>query len=248
MKNSVLIIPAAGSGSRLRSEAPKIFTHLKGGKTIFDLIMDQAKMHFDEVVLILSPDGVSYLKNNFSQIPQNLTYLIQHTPTGMFDAIDIALSEIFLKSMTEKVFIQWGDQPFIDKELYLKLSDDLDQSDASIPLIWVKDPYVQFKFSNNKVSILESRENDRCDKAGFKDMGLFTFQKDKLNHIWDEYKMNDQTGNVTNEKSFLKIIPKFLNKYSVYWRLDQPSFKGLGINTPDELTETISLIEQLQNM
>lgn len=248
MKNSILIIPAAGSGSRLKSDIPKVFTPVYKDKTIFELIIKQAAEWVDSIQLILSPDGIHFMKKQDFQIPKNLNILAQEKPTGMFDAIDIALNQAHLSNKVKKVVIQWGDQPFIDQSLYTQLIKDLDQFDSSIPLIWTKDPYVQFKFFSGNASILESREGDKCDKFGFKDIGIFSFRYESIQQVWDTYKNMDSSGKITGEKSFLKLLVLFQKSYSIHWRLDQPSFKGLGINTPDELAESISFMEQLNQL
>lgn len=248
MKNNVLIIPAAGSGSRLKSEIPKIFTPVYKDKTIFELIIHQATDLIDTIQLVLSPDGVSFMKKQSIQAPKNLNVVVQNKPTGMFDAIDIALNQSQLSNQIQKVIIQWGDQPFIDKTLYSHLLNDLDQYNSSIPLIWTRNPYVQFKFLSGYVSILESREGDSCDKAGFKDIGIFSFQHENLRQVWDSYKSIDNSGKVTGEKSFLKLLILFQKSNTIHWRLDQPSFKGLGINTPDELAESVFFMEQLNHL
>tara|TARA_R100001143_G_C3360967_1_gene135584 strand:- start:1486 stop:2241 length:756 start_codon:yes stop_codon:yes gene_type:complete len=248
MKNSILIIPAAGSGSRLKSEIPKIFTPIDSNKTIFELIIKQAVDLVDTIQLILSPDGVNYMKKESIQLPKNLNIVIQKEPTGMFDAIDIALNKPQISNQIDKVIIQWGDQPFIDQSLYTQILQDLNQFNSSIPLIWTRNPYVQFKFLSGNVSILESREGDTCDDYGFKDIGIFAFRYEKIHQVWDAYKNIDTSGNVTGEKSFLKLLMLFQETNSIHWRLDQPSYKGLGINTPDELAESISFMEQLNQL
>ena len=249
MNKRTLIIPAAGKGSRLQSSAPKIFTKIYRHRTIYDFIMDQAEDFFDKICLILSPSGKDYMEQHMVKAPGNLDVMIQPAANGMFDAIDIALSGSSLKNENEKIFIQWGDQPFIDRNLYNSLAIDLKQADAAIPLVWVREPYVQFKFSKNKgVTILESREGDKCDDAGFKDIGLFAFRKNSLLEAWEQYQAIDAKGSITNEKSFLKIIPLMLENGTLYWRTDQPTYKGLGINTREELAESKMFIDQFRNI
>lgn len=248
MKNSTLIIPAAGSGSRLNSTAPKIFTPVYKSKTIFDLITEQAAGLFDTIQLILSPEGVRYLENSSTQLPTHLNIVVQEKPTGMFDAIDLAMNQPEVSNHVEKVVIQWGDQPFIDPLLYSQLLNDLESFGSSIPLIWTQNPYVQFRFSAGDISILESREGDSCDKAGFKDIGIFSFRYEPLIQVWDKYKQMELNGKVTGEKSFLKLIPHFRQNHSIHWRLDQPSYKGMGINTPEELSETDLFMKQMDQL
>ena len=56
----VIVIPAAGKGSRLHSDLPKIFTAVYKSKSIFDLIVEQGTSHVDEMILLLSPAGKEY--------------------------------------------------------------------------------------------------------------------------------------------------------------------------------------------
>jgi len=242
MAKKILIVPAAGKGTRLGSSAPKIFTKIDGDETVFDYIINEAVEVFDEIRLILSPEGQLYVKRHGISIPDNIFILVQEVPTGMFDAIDIAISELLNSNKNERIVIQWGDQPLINKELYRSLIKDLELFDAAIPLIWVRRPYVQFKFSQKKLKILESREGDQCDDVGFKDIGLFSFDKKKLSEVWGKYKSLDSAGNVTNEKSFLKILEYFSNNFNIHWNLNQPNFRGLGINTQNELEEVKKLL------
>ncbi len=245
MNKKTLIIPAAGKGSRLKTSAPKIFTKLYGHRTIFDFIMDQAEVFFDRICLILSPSGKDYMNKHIARTHENLDVMVQPAANGMFDAINIALASLRLKNKNENIFIQWGDQPFVDRDLYNSLGNDLKRADAAIPLVWVRDPYVQFKFLNNKtVTILESREGDECDEAGFKDIGLFAFRENSLLKAWEKYLTVNAKGSITNEKSFLKIIPLMLEEGVIYWRTDQPTYKSLGINTPEELSESKMFIDQ----
>ena len=242
MADKILIIPAAGKGTRLGSSAPKIFTRIDGDETVFDYILNEAAEIFDEIRLILSPEGQLYVKRNGISIPDNINILVQKAPTGMFDAIDIAFSESLDTHKDERIFIQWGDQPLINKELYKSLIKGLELFDAAIPLIWVQKPYVQFKFSENKLKILESREGDQCEEVGFKDIGLFSFDKKKLLEVWEYYKSLDYAGSVTNEKSFLKILEHFSNNFNIHWELNQPTYRGLGINTRKDLEEIKKLL------
>lgn len=248
MNRNNLVIPAAGAGTRLQLSIPKIFTEIADKQSVFDRIISEAGPFFDHVTIILSPDGENFFNERIQVKPDHVNFQIQERPTGMFDALNIAFEANPNILSDSNVYIQWGDQPFVDNKLYQLLSEDLNMYEASIPLIWVKDPYVQFKFDEEGLSILESREGDYCDMVGFKDMGIFSFDGNKLNNIWDKFKKVDQSGKQTDEKSFLKLIPFFDELYNIHWRIDQPSYKGLGINTPAELDESKSIIKQLSCM
>ena len=246
MKKSHLILPAAGTGSRLKSDLPKLFTELHNHHSLFDLILLQATGQFDSMVLILSPEGAHYYQNNVKPKEIDLQIVIQHNPTGMFDAIHMAL-EALSPSTDARIILQWGDQPFVKSQLYRQLLHDLDQKSCSIPLIWEKNPYVQFLPANGSLKIRESREGDLCDPRGFKDMGIFAFRANELRKEMNSYaKQGTKVGKKTKERSFLQLLPLFITHNDVHWRLDQPSYMGAGVNTPDELEQAQHLYKQLQ--
>ncbi|MEX1014981.1 MAG: NTP transferase domain-containing protein [Candidatus Paceibacterota bacterium] len=248
MNNYRLIVPAAGKGSRLNTEIPKIFTLINEKETIYDRILQESEKIFGNITLILSPDGEKYLQEKGHKLPSNVEIRIQEHPTGMFDALDLAIDDGAIDAHHKKICIQWGDQPFIDGRIYKKMFNELDHFDAAIPLVWVQDPYVQFKFLNQELTIFESREGDQCDLFGFKDMGLFAFDEKKLIQTWRFYKGIDQYGRKTGEKSFLKLLPHFLKLNSISWIIDQPTYKALGINTKNELMEAKFLLDQINQM
>lgn len=247
-RHTHLIIPAAGAGSRLRGERSKLFTYLSDNRTLLDIIIENAYQFFDRITLILSPDGASLYRDEFSTYYPDTEFLIQEEPTGMLDALDLFLEQMKEQVKKENLFIQWGDQPFVETTLYESLDSSLPHCFGAIPLIWVEKPYVQFKFDSGQLTILETREGDSTDEFGFKDMGVFAFKGDLFSKAWSMYRNKIKPGRSTNEKSFLKMIPLLLREGIIHWDLLQPSYMGKGINTREELLEARELFVQLSNI
>jgi bifunctional N-acetylglucosamine-1-phosphate-uridyltransferase/glucosamine-1-phosphate-acetyltransferase GlmU-like protein len=243
----ILAIPAAGKGSRLNADIPKIFTPIWEGKTVFDFIVESLSPAIDQVILLLSPEGKIYFEKHFAdKAPRNIEVLIQASATGMFDAVDQLVSHVLSIPDDVHLLLQWGDQPFCDTSLYHAMFADLQSNDASVPLVWVANPYVQYQFSTTAVHVFEHREGDVVDSHGFKDMGIFGLRKSLLQASWGHYAQQASKGKVTGEKNFVKYIGTLHPKFQVFWRLDQPFYKSLGINTPAELAEATLYVKQRQ--
>ncbi len=243
----ILAIPAAGKGSRLGAEVPKIFTPIWDGKTVFDFIIGSLSQEIDQIILLLSPEGKSYFEAHMkAQAPQHVTVLIQEEATGMFDAVNQLVSHVMTMPDDVKLILQWGDQPFCDAPLHEQLFQDLDTHDASVPLVWVVKPYVQYQFAKASLQVFEQREGEPVDAHGFKDMGLFGFRKSLLQATWSAYAQQACPGKVTGEKNFVKYIGTLHPDFKVFWRLDQPYYKSIGINTPAELAEAPLFVKQQQ--
>ena len=245
----ILAIPAAGKGSRLNSQVPKIFTPVSGSKTVFDFILESLNAEIDLVLLLLSPEGKAYFdKHVAAYAPSNIELLIQSEATGMFDAVNQLVSHVLAMPEDVRLILQWGDQPFCDQMLHDAMWKDLTLHDATVPLVWVDKPYVQYRFAGQDVKVLESREVEAVDAHGFKDMGIFGLNKSLLQASWAHYAEHAPTGKVTGEKNFVKYIGTLHPQFKVFWRLDQPFYKSLGINTPEELAQAKLYVEQREHL
>jgi hypothetical protein len=243
----ILAIPAGGKGSRLNSKLPKIFTPVYKGKSTFDLVISNLSNEIDLVVLLLSEAGHKiYLDLYKNSLDSKVITIIQKSPTGMFDAIDLIVRNLFSSYSDFSVIFQWGDQPLIDTNLHELLLSDLNKYCASIPLVWVQHPYVQYKFSQREVSVFEAREGELCDEFGFKDMGVFAYTSDFLGFFWKRFSLMVKNGEITNEKNFIKFN-SIIDFNKVLWRFDQPSYKSLGFNDSTDLKAIEFLFEQFSN-
>jgi hypothetical protein len=77
-------------------------------------------------------------------------------------------------------------------------------------------------------------------------MGIFGLRKSLLELSWGDYAQHTRAGKVTGEKNFVKYIGTLHPRFQVFWRLDQPFYKSLGINTPAELAEATLYVKQRQ--
>lgn len=245
----ILAIPAAGKGSRLQSMLPKLFTPVSGSKTVFDFILESLNSEIDLVLLLLSPEGKAYYDAHVAaHAPKYMQVLVQSEATGMFDAVNQLVSHVLAMPEDFRLILQWGDQPFCDQALHDAMWKDLTTHDATVPLVWVDNPYVQYRFSGQELQVAERREEESVDAHGFKDMGIFGLTKSVLQATWSDYAAHAKPGKVTGEKNFVKYIGTLHPQFKVYWRLDQPFYKSLGINTPAELAEAKLYVEQREQL
>jgi bifunctional N-acetylglucosamine-1-phosphate-uridyltransferase/glucosamine-1-phosphate-acetyltransferase GlmU-like protein len=241
----IIIIPAAGKGSRLESNLPKLFTPIFNNNSVYDILITDDTSYVDEFILLLSPEGLNYFNTYLkSKAPANLYTWVQDEPTGMFDAIN-QIFTILIERDTDDfdLIIQWGDQPFCDKFIHELLFLDLKNYQTSVPLVWVHNPYVQFKLGKN-LKVIETRENEMNDIFGFKDMGIFAFKRNIIESCWNNYKIYAKKGKVTNEKNFVKFFEVIDNNFPIFWRIDQPYYKSIGINTKNDLIEANMFLNQ----
>ncbi len=105
------LVPAAGRGTRLGADVPKVFVPLSDQVTIWNVLHDALVPVAERIVLVLSPEGHAYVEKNrttFRAGSFDKTELaLQPEPRGMGDAIFGAAN---LWREVDELLIVWGDQ------------------------------------------------------------------------------------------------------------------------------------------
>src|SRR5687768_16630217 len=101
-----VVIPAAGRGSRLGYDKPKILYPV-AGRPILDWLIDLLEPKATELVFVLSPTGEPEVSPLLTKrLGGRAKVVIQEEPKGMADAIHRALPHL----TTPHTLIIWGDQ------------------------------------------------------------------------------------------------------------------------------------------
>ena len=228
------LIPAAGRGSRLGTDAPKILAPLTEQDTIWSILHAKLAPLVDHLHLVLSPDGDAA----FPPLPAHVSRSIQPVPLGMGDAI-------FGASMVWKEFdavlIVWGDQVFVSQETLrraLKTLPPAPEHHAVLPVTRQPQPYVEYVFEGTKLTqVLQSREGDQTAPGGFSDVGTFLLGTAGLIEAWQVYASSASRGSTTGEINFLPFLP-FLSAQG--WTMTPlevaDATEARGINTREDLS------------
>jgi len=114
MNHLQVIVLAAGQGTRMKSDLPKIL-HPLGGRPVLHYVLELAhQMNPEEVVVVISP----HLKD--IQTPFSHKVAVQHPALGTGDALKYALP--YLKPQGH-VLVLFGDTPLIQKETLDQMLD-----------------------------------------------------------------------------------------------------------------------------
>jgi bifunctional UDP-N-acetylglucosamine pyrophosphorylase/glucosamine-1-phosphate N-acetyltransferase len=238
MSNICAVIPAAGRGSRLGLEFPKILAPICDNTTIIDVMLNKLLRHVDAVNIIVSPTGFKYVTDHL--ISRNypidrISLSIQDSPSGMGDAIFCGYDTW---AKYEKIFVIWGDQVFLSDDTITKGIKNSLHSDLLVPLAMVNSPYVQYILDDGVIKdILQSREGDKTALHGLSDIGAFILQVKGLKEEWEKYLFSASLGNITGELNFLPFIKQLSTLSS--WRFStffvDDAREARGVNTPEDL-------------
>ncbi len=206
-----VIIPAAGSGSRLGYNKPKILYPIVG-KTILDRLIDLLDPFCQHFIYVLSPQGENIVRPFItSRLPGRFEVVIQAEPGGMADAIWQAVPKV----TTPYTLIIWGDQVAISPETLravMQIQQFSTNAKLTLPLVRRENPYVHYVVDDQQqfMRVLEKREGAQMPSLGNSDCGLFAFATKKLQEVFrDEIAKGITLSAVTKEWNFLPMLPQF---------------------------------------
>ena len=225
------IIPAAGRGTRLGLDRPKILAPFDENETIWSILAAKLKPYADRIQVVLSPEGRNWFQNIDADIA------IQDQPLGMGDAV-------FRGAATwnaDRILVVWGDQVNLSRETFertLRLHAEIPQPTLVIPRVWNQAPYVQYTFNaqGQLTAVRQTREGDVTDPAGWSDVGLFCLTTAGLEPLWREYLATAACGSTTGEINFLPFLPWLASSgwTTATFDVTDPG-EARGVNTPADL-------------
>ena len=234
----VLIVPAAGLGSRLRATLPKLLTPVNG-RPMLDWLVELYRDRVDSTIVVVHPSFADQVRAHGRTIGARLVYEVQEAPTGMLDAIVLA-RETVAASDAAQVWITWCDQVAIHPETVARLATVSDaHPDATLvmPTAFRRDPYIHLERNDRGriVRVLHRREGDRLPDLGESDVGLFSLSRDAYLNALSEFAAVAGTGGSTGERNFLPFIPWAAARGDVVTFPCVDEVEAVGVNTPDEL-------------
>jgi bifunctional UDP-N-acetylglucosamine pyrophosphorylase / glucosamine-1-phosphate N-acetyltransferase len=247
------IVPAAGRGSRLGVDMPKVFVPILPDITIWDAVRGKLSQVADRIVLVLSPDGQAYLEKNRATFKPGsyakTEIALQSTPLGMGDAIFGAMD--FWREY-DNLLIVWGDQFNLSLRTLtacLGLHANSRKPALTLPVVRMTKPYVEYVFNpgGQLTHIRQSREGDACEPNGFSDVGIFLLSGGSaLSEEWARFRTGAATGSVTGEINFLPFLVHLSSQ--AQWAVNRYETRdpaeAIGINTPDDLAFARELLQK----
>jgi len=224
------LIPAAGRGSRLGFDKPKILFPI-AGKPILEWLVDLLSPLCGQFVFVVSPEGAEPVEDLVARLlPDRYEIAIQPWPRGMADAIACGLPAV----KTPNTMIVWGDQVALQRaslEFCMRIHQGPAQPSATCPTLWREHPYIHFErdASGKMTHLLQAREGDSLPERGESDSGVFFFRTAALRReLPGLLESGKCIGRQTGELNFLPVFPLLERLISVPIMTEAES---VGINS-----------------
>lgn len=235
------VIPAAGKGSRLGLDVPKILVPVSGDRTVWHLLHERLSVWCDHIQVVVAPAAYDRFAAVVAADPRfrDVSVSVQEHPVGMGDAIFGSRPHW---SSFDTIVVVWGDQVNLSAstvQRVLSTHGGVDQSRCTLPLVRDPRPYVEYRFASDGalVEVLQSREGAVCRPDGLADVGVFCLSTAGLAAAWCGYVAEQEVGRATGEVNFLPFLPYLSTVCGWPVRVvpvDDP-VEARGINTPEDL-------------
>jgi bifunctional N-acetylglucosamine-1-phosphate-uridyltransferase/glucosamine-1-phosphate-acetyltransferase GlmU-like protein len=247
------IVPAAGRGTRLGADVPKIFVPLLPELTVWQAIHRRLVCVSESIILVLSPEGRAFLDHRRAEFSpaafEKTRIAVQETPRGMGDAI-FGAAELWRGY--DDLLVIWGDQVNVSLatlQACVDLHSRQRQPAVTLPVVRSPRPYVEYVFdaAERLIQVRQSREGDACAPGGFTDLGVFLLGGGPaLADEWRRYLAAGVTGTITGEVNFLPFLVHLSVRagWPVHRHECLDPSEAIGLNTPEELAFARQLLQK----
>src|SRR4051812_31526638 len=202
----LLIVAAAGRGTRLGTDTPKVLVTVNG-KSMLRHLLDLYAAWVDRAVIVADPAAAATVQASVGESGAAMQVVVQDTPTGMLDAVLIGARAAAPHSPS-RLWITWGDQIGVHPQTLARLAEVEGGSDLAVPTVPREAPYIHLaRNTAGQVSgILQRREGDEMPPTGESDMGLFSMSPRASFELLPLYAREAVPGHGTGERNFLPFI------------------------------------------
>jgi len=235
---SLLIIPAAGLGSRLQASVPKLLFPVNG-KPMIDYLFDLYAPVVERFMLVLHPDFKDEVERHCAATGYPIDYEVQPSPTGMLDAILIPRERV-RSYQPSHIWITWCDQVAVFPQTIAHLAAATTQdarAALTFPTLVRPHPYIHFVRDGQGgiVEVLHQREGDAMPEVGESDMGLFCLSRNAYLDLLPAFAEESSRGTLTRESNFLPFVAWLHGHAPVSTFPGHDAIEAVGINTRDDL-------------
>ena len=212
-----IVILAAGKGTRMYSNTPKVLHKIAHKPMLFHVIDTALSVNPSKIILVLG-HGIETIQESLKTLPQSVLDKIQivwqKEQLGTGHALECALDKI---ENNAKTLVLYGDTPLINKEALDLLLNNMDKCAMSLLTTIIDDPFGYGRIvrsdDNSILKIVEQKDADEKTAAIHEvNTGIICIKQEKLlhsikkitnNNAQQEYYLTDLVEILVKEKELV---------------------------------------------
>ena len=231
------IVLAAGDGTRMNLDYPKVLCKLNGTDIISLIIGTLHSIELKDIILV-----VGYKHEMIREkVGGAVKYVLQKELLGTGHAVSQA--ESIYKEINENVLILYGDSPLITSMTLKKIIDSYlnSNSDLALLTVFIDDPTGYGRIirdKNNKIIKIIEEKDATAEQKKIKEVntGFYCFKKEKLFRSLK----NIRSDNAQKEYYLTDVIADFVQKnYRISSVETGDPMETMGINTRADMEKAI---------
>ena len=234
----VLVVPAAGSGSRLGAAVPKLLVPVHGRPMIEHLLALYASVA-QRAVVVVSPAALPLVEESLAGAAPPVSLVVQYEPTGMLDAVLLARQAVEA-AQPRRVLITWCDQVAIlpaTVDRIVAAAGSEPEPDLVMPTCLSERPYVHLtRDHHGRINgVRHRREGDAMPEHGESDAGVFDLSRNCYLQALPRYATEPEIGARTGERNFVPFVARVAQSGVAVTVPCSEREEAIGINTPEDL-------------
>ncbi len=199
MKNLSIIILAAGKGTRMKSDLPKVM-HKVAGREMLNMVIDEAqKLDPQSISIVVSEDFIPFQEKIVAQhVGTKISFALQKVRKGTADAVKTGLKNF--RKPAENFLILYGDTPLIHEKTLRAMLAKIDKKTALCVLGFdcqVDNAYGRLvtDVSGNLEKIIEFKDaNAKERKISLCNSGVVAVRGELLDKLLRQVKNDNASG------------------------------------------------------
>jgi bifunctional UDP-N-acetylglucosamine pyrophosphorylase/glucosamine-1-phosphate N-acetyltransferase len=237
-----VVVLAAGKGSRMCSERPKVLHPLAGRTLLGHVLHAAAALAPARAVVVLAP-GMDEVAAEAERGPLPASVALQEPQLGTGHALMAAREQL---PEAGEVLVLYGDTPLVTAETLHELLAARGAADAAVAVLGFRPPdpkgYGRLRFdAAGLAAIVEERHADpKLKREGLCNAGIMAFDAARLGPLLAALELKQPKG----EYYLTDVVAHARGRGWAASALEGPYEAGLGINSQDQLAAAEALLQQ----
>jgi bifunctional UDP-N-acetylglucosamine pyrophosphorylase/glucosamine-1-phosphate N-acetyltransferase len=237
-----VILLAAGKGTRMRNDRPKVLHALASRPMIAHVLSTAAELAPAHTVVVLAPD-MDAVAAEARRGPLPVAIALQAPQLGTGHALMAARADL---PQAGEVLVLYGDTPLVTPATLQELLEARRAADAAVAVLGFRPPdpsgYGRLAFdSNGLAAIVEERHaNPALRREGACNAGIMAFDAARLRPLLDALEIKQPKG----EYYLTDVVERARARGWACTSIEGPYEAGLGINSQTQLAEAEAILQR----